>query len=475
MLALLAAIVVVRALGLIRAFARYGERLAAHDAAFAEPRRTARALVSPARRAHASDLPAADLLSRFVIDVDELQHRDLRVRWPAAIAATAIVTTTLLATAIHPPAGLVLGAGLVTSATLVPALAYLSARHQLRRQGGARAALVDELVEALDSAPELALAGRTQERLARLDAASDDLTRIARRDAAAAALAQGLGTLVAGATLIGVLLVGTPLEPVWLGALALLTLGAFEATAPLPEAAVRAVGVTRRGAPAGRGVCPQTCARRHSGHTPTSSARESPAPSRRWTARPRRRRHRTPARRTRRADRRERRGQDRARPPARRADGTRRGRDEPRARRGSPARTRTCSRPRSPTTSASATRDATDDEIDRALRATGLGDWLDALPDGHDTLVGEEGFAVSGGQRQRIALARCLVSPADHLILDEPTAMLDPPAARAFLHDLDRAASHRGVLVITHEHDHLQAFDRVLELRDGRLHEQTPV
>ena len=53
--------------------------------------------------------------------------------------------------------------------------------------------------------------------------------------------------------------------------------------------------------------------------------------------------------------------------------------------------------------------------------------------------------------------------------------MLDPPAARAFLHDLDRAASHRGVLVITHAHDHLQAFDRVLELRDGRLHEQTPV
>ena len=82
---------------------------------------------------------------------------------------------------------------------------------------------------------------------------------------------------------------------------------------------------------------------------------------------------------------------------------------------------------------------------------------------------------MSGGQRQRIALARCLISDARNLILDEPTAMLDPPAARAFLHDLDRAAEQRGVLVITHQHDHLQAFDRVLELRDGRLHEQTPV
>jgi ABC-type transport system involved in cytochrome bd biosynthesis fused ATPase/permease subunit len=118
---------------------------------------------------------------------------------------------------------------------------------------------------------------------------------------------------------------------------------------------------------------------------------------------------------------------------------------------------------------------ATDDEIAAALRSTGLDDWLDELPDGLDTLVGEQGFAVSGGQRQRIALARCLVSPATHLILDEPTAMLDPPAAQAFLHDLDRAARERAVLVITHQHDHLDAFDRVLELKDGRLHEQTPV
>ena len=116
--------------------------------------------------------------------------------------------------------------------------------------------------------------------------------------------------------------------------------------------------------------------------------------------------------------------------------------------------------------------EATQADIDEALRATGLGDWLDTLPDGSDTLVGEAGFAVSGGQRQRIALARCLISPARLLILDEPTAMLDPPAARAFLRDLDRAANHRGVLVITHQRTDLESsFDRVLELRDGQLHE----
>ena len=249
-LALLAAIVVVRALGLVRAFGRYGERLAAHDLAFRQlaelrVRWYARLVGSGV----VSRLPAADLLSRFVVDVDELQHRDVRVRGPVLVAVVATTATTVLATLILPLAGLVLGGGLMLAATLVPALAYAAARGALKRQGAARAALVDELVEALDAAPQLALAGRAGERLARIDDTSAQLTRIGRRDAAAAALAQGLGTLIAGATLIGTLAVAIgpasegSLDPVWLGALALLALGAFEAVAALPEAATRAVSV----------------------------------------------------------------------------------------------------------------------------------------------------------------------------------------------------------------------------------------
>ena len=118
-LALLAAIVVVRAVGLVRAFARYGERIAGHDVAF---RKLATVRVRWYRRliAGATELPAADLLSRFVIDVDELQHRDLRVRWPAAVAAIAALATAALATAIHPTAGLVLATGLAIAATSSP-------------------------------------------------------------------------------------------------------------------------------------------------------------------------------------------------------------------------------------------------------------------------------------------------------------------------------------------------------------------
>ena len=186
-LALLAAIVVVRALGLVRAFARYGERIAGHDVAF---RKLATVRVRWYRRliASAAELPAADLLSRFVIDVDELQHRDLRVRWPAAVAAIAALATAGLATAIHPPAGLDPRRPDSRSPRPSSPRSPTEPRVASCAVKAKRApTLVDELVEALDSATELALAGRTQERLDRLDHASNHLTAIARSDAAAAA------------------------------------------------------------------------------------------------------------------------------------------------------------------------------------------------------------------------------------------------------------------------------------------------
>jgi ABC-type transport system involved in cytochrome bd biosynthesis fused ATPase/permease subunit len=115
--------------------------------------------------------------------------------------------------------------------------------------------------------------------------------------------------------------------------------------------------------------------------------------------------------------------------------------------------------------------DADDARIAAALRTAGLGAWLAALPAGLDTLVGEDGVAVSGGERQRLGLARAVASPADVLLLDEPTAMLDPPTAAAVLDDVLRATAGRTVLVVTHAGEGLAAFGRVLELRDGRLRE----
>jgi ABC-type multidrug transport system fused ATPase/permease subunit len=112
---------------------------------------------------------------------------------------------------------------------------------------------------------------------------------------------------------------------------------------------------------------------------------------------------------------------------------------------------------------------ADDERIEAALRTAGLGPWLADLPAGLDTLVGEDGVAVSGGERQRLGLARAVASPAEVLLLDEPTAMLDPHTAAAVLHDVLAATAGRTVLVVTHAGAGLDAFHRVLELRDGRL------
>ena len=77
--------------------------------------------------------------------------------------------------------------------------------------------------------------------------------------------------------------------------------------------------------------------------------------------------------------------------------------------------------------------DATDPELFEALRRARIDEWVASLPDGLDTLVGEEGAQLSGGQRQRLVLARALLADAPVLLLDEPTAHLDPETAEALV------------------------------------------
>jgi ATP-binding cassette, subfamily C, bacterial CydC len=113
---------------------------------------------------------------------------------------------------------------------------------------------------------------------------------------------------------------------------------------------------------------------------------------------------------------------------------------------------------------------ATGPELARALERVGLGPWLQSLPDGLATSVGEHGAQVSGGQRRRIAAARLLLSPARFLIADEPAAHLDAGGAAALMAELAaEARAGRGVLVIAHEAHGLERFDEVLTLRNGRL------
>jgi ABC-type multidrug transport system fused ATPase/permease subunit len=91
------------------------------------------------------------------------------------------------------------------------------------------------------------------------------------------------------------------------------------------------------------------------------------------------------------------------------------------------------------------------------------------LPDGWDTVVGAQGLALSGGERQRLALARALLADPDVLILDEPTAHLDPDARRALITDLLAATRDRTTLLITHDLEGLERVDEIVVLDRGRV------
>jgi ABC-type multidrug transport system fused ATPase/permease subunit len=108
--------------------------------------------------------------------------------------------------------------------------------------------------------------------------------------------------------------------------------------------------------------------------------------------------------------------------------------------------------------------ESSDEELWDALRRAQLASWVAALPDGLDTMVGEDGAQLSGGQRQRLTLARALLSGAPVLLLDEPTAHLDPENAEALVRDVLSAADGRSVLLITHRPEGLEQVDEIVSL-----------
>ena len=110
---------------------------------------------------------------------------------------------------------------------------------------------------------------------------------------------------------------------------------------------------------------------------------------------------------------------------------------------------------------------AGDDELWAALRRAQAADWVASLPDGLDTFVGEEGDGLSGGQRQRLVLARALLADAPVLVLDEPTAHLDPATARSLMNAVLDASHGKTVLLITHRPEGLDRMDEVVAIDGG--------
>ncbi|WIM73547.1 ABC transporter ATP-binding protein [Corynebacterium suedekumii] len=112
---------------------------------------------------------------------------------------------------------------------------------------------------------------------------------------------------------------------------------------------------------------------------------------------------------------------------------------------------------------------ATDDEVIDAARRAGAHDFIMALPDGYDSVLGNRGDTLSGGQRQRLAIARSMVRDSAVVVLDEPTTGLDP-ASRALVEESLRELTRgRTTLAITHDISMIRSLDRLLWLEDGQI------
>ena len=113
--------------------------------------------------------------------------------------------------------------------------------------------------------------------------------------------------------------------------------------------------------------------------------------------------------------------------------------------------------------------DAAPREVERAVRAAGLGAFVDGLPDGLRTIVGDRGLALSAGERQRVALARAFLTSPSVLVLDEPSAALDPIAERHVVESVRELMLGRTTFVISHRLEVVRTADRVVMLDGARV------
>ncbi|MFD8641478.1 thiol reductant ABC exporter subunit CydD [Streptomyces zaomyceticus] len=500
---LMVAVTATRAFGIGRAVFRYAERLVSHDAVL---RMLAELRVSVYRRleriapAGLRRTRRGDLLARLVQDVDALQDYWLRWLLPASAALVVGVASAGFTAWLLPEAGAVLAVGLLVAGVAVPAVSGALARRAERRLAPARGALATAVADLLRGCAELTVAGALRGRIERTGDADRALTGIASRQAAAAALGAGLSALVCGLTVVAAAVVGVQavgdgrLEGVALAVVVLTPLAAFEAVTGLPLAvqyrqrvrhsAERVFEVLDAPVPVhepDRAEAPPATpfplelsglSARHAGQDRDALAdfRLTLEAGRRVAVVGASGSGKTTL------------AQVMLRfldvehgmyrlggVPAWELDG-----DAVRRFVGLCAQDAHLFDSSVRENLRLARTGASDEELREALRRARLLDWVDGLPEGLDTLVGEHGSRLSGGQRQRLALARALLADFPVLVLDEPAEHLDLATADALTDDLLRATEGRTTVLITHRLHGLDAVDEVLVLDEGRTVQRGP-
>jgi ATP-binding cassette subfamily C protein CydC len=500
-LAISVAVVAVRAFSVGRGVSRYLERLTSHDVAFRVLADIRVAIYRRLERLAPAGLPAfrsGDLLAALISDVDATQDLFIRGIGPplaAALVSAGAVTVCLLILA---PAGGLLALGLLAAGAAVPLLAVAASRRAARMTAPARGELSATVTDLLSGAADLHAFGAEDAALAAATEADGRLTALARRFAAATGLGSGLMTGLTGLTVWAVLILGVAavgqgtLTRVPLAVLSLTALAAFEAVTLMPAAALQ-LGAARASAsrigvildapdPVAEPAVPRP---RPAGpvHVRLSGVRVRYEPDGPLALD----------------------GLDLDLSPGRRvaligpsgagkstaaavllrfrdpfsglvtlngADLASYDADD--------VRTVIGGCPQDPHIFDATIRDnlrlgragARDDELEAAAARARLLSWVNSLPAGWDTQVGSHGAAMSGGERQRLALARALLADPAVLILDEPTAHLDPETRAALSADLLALTAGRTTLLITHELDGLDQVDEIILLDHGRVAER---
>jgi len=500
--ALSVAIVGVRFFGLARGIVRYCERVVSHDVTLrglASLRVSAFRRLEPLAPARLADYRTGDVVARLVDDVETLDHLFIRVVGPSLTAVLVAALVALVIGRHHGRLALILVGGIVLAGMAAPAVAARLGSRAAARVVLARAALSAAWCDLVEGLPDLLVFGGVAAHAAHLGQAGAGAARAQARHGALVAAGSWSGSMIGELTALAALAAAVPLvrggglSGVGLAVVALTALATFEVVGPL-AGAYQHLGAIR--AAAGRVFAPDALAR---------AARANPIS----TAEPRGARYEacglsfaypgaavpalervslvlTPGRSVavvgpsgsgkstlahllvRFWD---------AEPGMLALDGADAVSLEPGAVRRCVAFAEQRTRILTGTVRENlrlASPDAGDDLLWKVLETTGMAASVAAMPDGLDTWLGEHGHRLSGGERQRLALARVFLRPAPIVVLDEPTANVDPLTERQLMETIVGLARDRAVLMMTHRLGALTDVSEIVVLLHGRVVQRGP-